>query len=123
MLVNFFKSIFGSRNDRIINGYTSDLTAINKTEKDLINLSDNELKNKSSTLKDLIKKNQISQSESRILAFAICREASKRAEYAQVIEQDFNANDDSLSNFELDLQTLELDDTDEEEDLSFSDHD
>ena len=78
MLVNFFKNIFGSRNDRIINGYTSDLTAINKTEKDLINLSDNELKNKSSVLKDLIKKNQISEGESRILAFAICREASKR---------------------------------------------
>ena len=78
MLVNFFKSIFGSRNDRIINGYNSDLAAINNTEKDLINLSDNELKNKSSNLKDSIKKNQISESESRILAFAICREASKR---------------------------------------------
>ena len=37
MLVNFFKSIFGSRNDRIINGYTSDLVAINKYENDLIN--------------------------------------------------------------------------------------
>ena len=35
MLVNFFKSIFGSRNDRIINGYTSDLAAINKQKKTL----------------------------------------------------------------------------------------
>ncbi len=78
MIVNFFKSIFGSRNDRIINGYFKELVAINKLENDLINLSDNELKNKSNTLKDLIKKNQISKSESRISAFAICREASKR---------------------------------------------
>ena len=56
MIVNFFKSIFGSRNDRIINGYSKELVAINKLENDLINLSDNELKNKSNTLKDLIKK-------------------------------------------------------------------
>ena len=56
MIVNFFKSIFGSRNDRIINGYSNDLIAINKIENDLINLSDIELKNKCSILKDSIKK-------------------------------------------------------------------
>ena len=78
MIVNFFKSIFGSRNDRIINGYSNDLYEINKIENELINQSDTELKNKCSILKDSIKKNQISNSESRILAFAICREASKR---------------------------------------------
>ena len=68
MIVNFFKSIFGSRNDRIINGYSKELVAINKLENDLINLSDNELKNKSNTLKDLIKNSQISKSESRLKA-------------------------------------------------------
>ena len=72
MIVNFFKNIFGSRNDRIIRKYSSDLVAINKLENELTNLSDIELKNKSSTLKELIKKNQISKSESRIHAFAIC---------------------------------------------------
>ena len=69
MIVNFFKSIFGSRNDRIINGNIKELYEINKLENDLINLSDNDLKNKSSNLKDLIKKNQISKSELRILCF------------------------------------------------------
>ena len=78
MIVNFFKNIFGSRNDRIINGYSNDLVAINKLEKELDNLSDVDLKNKNSNLKGLIEKKQISKSEARIQAFAICRETSKR---------------------------------------------
>ena len=78
MIVNFFKSIFGSRNDRIINGYSNTLYEINKLENELINQSDNDLKNKCSNLRELIKKNQISKNDLRILAFAICREASKR---------------------------------------------
>ena len=78
MIVNFFKNIFGSRNDRIINGYSNDLVAINKLEKELDNLSDIDLKNKNSNLKGLIEKKQISKSEARIQAFAICRETSKR---------------------------------------------
>ena len=78
MIVNFFKSIFGSRNDRIINQYSNTLYEINKLENELINLSDTDLKNKCSNLRELIRKNQISKNDLRILAFAICREASKR---------------------------------------------
>ena len=54
------------------------LYEINKLENELINQSDTDLKNKCSNLRELISKNQISKNDLRILAFKICREASKR---------------------------------------------
>ena len=66
MIVNFFKSIFGSRNDRIINQYSNTLYEINKLENELINQSDTDLKNKCNNLRELIRKNQISKNDLRI---------------------------------------------------------
>ena len=51
MLSKIIKSVFGSRNDRLIRSYTARANEISKMEKSLISLSDTELKAKTSYFK------------------------------------------------------------------------
>ncbi|PIR07251.1 preprotein translocase subunit SecA [Candidatus Jorgensenbacteria bacterium CG11_big_fil_rev_8_21_14_0_20_38_23] len=74
MISKFFQSFFGQR---ILKEIKRQVEEINKLEPSLTALSDEELKNKSSGLKERIKKGE---SEDEILteAFALTREASRR---------------------------------------------
>lgn len=78
MIGNFFKKIFGTKNDRIIATYKKEVEKINELEKDLILLSDLELQNKSRSLKDAIKTNAKTLNDVIYEAFALVREAAKR---------------------------------------------
>ncbi len=77
MLVNIFKSIFGSRNDRIIKKYRKLVRKINALEANLINLSDEALKEKTNEFKTRYTQGQDLDSMLPE-AFAVCREASRR---------------------------------------------
>ena len=77
MLSKIIKSVFGSRNDRLIRSYTARANEISKMEKSLMSLSDAELKAKTSYFKS--KLNEGTSLDSLLVeAFAVCREASKR---------------------------------------------
>ena len=77
MLSKIIKSVFGSRNDRLIRSYTTRATEISKMEKSLMSLSDAELKAKTSYFKSKLNEG-VSLDSLLIEAFAVCREASKR---------------------------------------------
>ena len=77
MLSKIIKSVFGSRNDRLIRSYTTRAIEISKMEKSLMNLSDAELKAKTSYFKSKLHEG-VSLDSLLIEAFAVCREASKR---------------------------------------------
>ncbi|MBI5430251.1 MAG: preprotein translocase subunit SecA [Nitrosomonadales bacterium] len=77
MISSVLKSIFGSRNDRLLKQYRATVLSINKLEADIAKLSDTELRQKTDTFKQ-----RFAQGESldALLpeAFAVVREASSR---------------------------------------------
>ena len=77
MLSKIIKSVFGSRNDRLIRSYTARANEISKIEKSLMSLSDAELKAKTSYFKSKLNEG-VSLDSLLVEAFAVCREASKR---------------------------------------------
>ena len=77
MLSKIIKSVFGSRNDRLIKSYTARANEISKMEKSLMSLSDAELKAKTSYFKSKLSEG-VSLDSLLVEAFAVCREASKR---------------------------------------------
>ena len=76
-MFSFLTKIFGTANDRIIKSFQKEVIKINDLEKDLINLSDAELKSKTSALKQKLSSGQ-SLDNIAYEAFAVVREASKR---------------------------------------------
>ncbi len=77
MISNLLKSIFGSRNDRLLKQYRQTVLAINALEAEMAKLSDDELRHKTDAFKQ-----RAAQGESldALLpeAFAVVREASQR---------------------------------------------
>lgn len=71
------QKLFGSRNDRIIKGYSKIVDRINSLEPDIQSLSDEQLKNKTNEFRERLKAGDDLQS---LLpeAFAVVREASQR---------------------------------------------
>ena len=78
MISSVLKSIFGSRNDRLLKGYRATVLSINMLESDIAKLSDGELRQKTESFRQ-----RFAQGESldALLpeAFAVVREASTRA--------------------------------------------
>jgi preprotein translocase subunit SecA len=78
MISNVLKSVFGSRNDRLLKQYRATAHAVNKFEADIAKLSDEALRQKTESFKQ-----RFAQGESldSLLpeAFAVVREASTRA--------------------------------------------
>lgn len=77
MFLSFFKSIFGTKNDRVLKKYGEFLSKVNSLEFSLFKLSDSELKNKFFLLKNSVNYNNIFYD---ILpnAYSIVREISSR---------------------------------------------
>jgi preprotein translocase subunit SecA len=77
MISNVLKSVFGSRNDRLLKQYRATAHAVNKFEADIAKLSDEALRQKTDSFKQ-----RFAQGESldSLLpeAFAVVREASTR---------------------------------------------
>jgi len=70
--------IFGSKNDRIVKGYSKRAIKINKLEEHYSKLSDDELKTEFNTLKTSVQNNEKSLDDVLNDSFAITREASTR---------------------------------------------
>ena len=75
----FLQRIFGSRNERILNKFSKTIQKINALESSLITLSAEELKQKVADLKQRVIQNKLSLDQALPEAFALVREASKRA--------------------------------------------
>ena len=77
MISKVLKSIFGSRNDRLLKQYRATVQAINKLEADVAKLSDDELRQKTDSFRQRVANGE---SLDAILpeAFAVVREAGKR---------------------------------------------
>ena len=77
MATNILTKIFGSRNDRLLKQYRTDVVRINAMEADLEKLSDDALRGKTQEFKDRITKGETLDA---LLpeAFAVVREGSKR---------------------------------------------
>jgi preprotein translocase subunit SecA len=73
------KMIFGSKNDRIVKGYLKRAEKINKLEDDYKKLSDDELKNAFTELKESVQAGARTLDDVLNESFAITREASVRA--------------------------------------------
>ncbi|BBJ00465.1 protein translocase subunit SecA [Ferrigenium kumadai] len=78
MISKVLKSIFGSRNDRLLKQYRATVQTINNLEADVAKLSDDELRQKTESFRQRFANGE---SLDAILpeAFAVVREASKRA--------------------------------------------
>ncbi|MDO8412173.1 MAG: preprotein translocase subunit SecA [Gallionellaceae bacterium] len=77
MISNLLKSIFGSRNDRLLKQYRLSVSAINALEKSLTQLSDEDLRGKTETFKQRFQQG-VSLDTLLPEAFAVVREASRR---------------------------------------------
>lgn len=77
MFFDILKTIFGSKNDRALKKYNKLLLKVNNIEKELINLSDEELKNKFFSLEKKLNKLDI-LNDILPLVYAIVREVSTR---------------------------------------------
>jgi preprotein translocase subunit SecA len=77
MLATIIKTVFGSRNDRLIKAYSRIVSQISALEPTIVTLSDEELKEKTSFFKSEIDKGRTLESI-KIEAFAVCREAANR---------------------------------------------
>jgi preprotein translocase subunit SecA len=76
-LKTFFKKIFGSRNQRLLNDYSKIVSKINALESEMQGCSDEELRNKTGQFQaELLKHNNLDELLPR--AFAVVREASVR---------------------------------------------
>ena len=76
-MFSFLTKIFGTANDRIIKGLQKEVVKINALEKDLLNLTDDELKAKTDNLKQKLSNGQ-SLDDVTYEAFAVVKEAAKR---------------------------------------------
>ena len=76
-MANFLTNIFGSRNQRILNRLSKKVSSINKLEKEMQSLSDNELSSKTEEFRERLKGGE-SLDNLLIEAFAVVREASVR---------------------------------------------
>ena len=76
-MANFLTNIFGSRNQRILNRLSKKVSSINKLEKEMQSLSDNELSAKTEEFRKRLK-DGASLDNLLIEAFAVVREASVR---------------------------------------------
>ncbi|HFL8824332.1 MAG TPA: preprotein translocase subunit SecA [Candidatus Azoamicus sp. OHIO1] len=76
MFFSFFRKIFGTRNSRLLKSYNKILFSVNSFEETLSKLSDDDLKKKTSELKN--KLNLLDSDEILPEAYALVREASKR---------------------------------------------
>ena len=74
---NVLSKIVGSRNDRLIKKYSSQVSKINALEKEMQSMSDEELASITEKLKQRIEKNE-TMSDVLPEAFAAVREASQR---------------------------------------------
>jgi len=77
-MLNIFSKVFGTQNDRVVKKYKNRVSAINILEKKYENLSDEELKDEFSKLKNLIQNEKKSLDSVLNDSFAITREVSKR---------------------------------------------
>ena len=77
MKFNFLNKLFGSTNDRKINALLPIVEKINLIEKDIEKLSDKQILEKATTLKEVSRKN-VKTEDILPEAFALVREASKR---------------------------------------------
>lgn len=77
MITNVLKKVFGSRNDRLLKGYSKIVTQINALEPSLLDLSDDALRAKTDEFKQRLAQGQ-SLDDVLPEAFAVVREASKR---------------------------------------------
>jgi preprotein translocase subunit SecA len=78
MVLNIVKKIFGSRNDRLLKNYSSRVKSINELESKLKLLDDVDFLKKTHEFRDR-HKNGEPLSSLQTEAFAVCREAAKRA--------------------------------------------
>ncbi len=78
MISSVLKSIFGSRNDRLLKQYRATVQTINKLEAEMAKLSDDQLRDKTVQFKQRVEKGETLDA---LLpeAFAVVREASTRA--------------------------------------------
>ncbi|MGH8769780.1 MAG: preprotein translocase subunit SecA [Burkholderiales bacterium] len=78
MMPNLLRKVFGSRNDRLLKAYGHTVRSINALEPEIKKLSDAELRDKTIALRQRVEQ---SESLDALLpeAFAVVREASKRA--------------------------------------------
>ncbi len=78
MMPNLLRKVFGSRNDRLLTAYGHTVRSINALEPEIKKLSDAELRDKTIALRQRVEQ---SESLDALLpeAFAVVREASKRA--------------------------------------------
>jgi len=78
MISSVLKSIFGSRNDRLLKQYRATVQSINKLEADIVKLSDEALRQKTSDLKQRFTQGE-TLDDLLPEAFAVVREASSRS--------------------------------------------
>ena len=78
MLNSLLTRIFGSRNDRLLRQFQKNVAAINALEPELERLNDGALKRKTEEFRERIA-NGASLDSVLVEAFAVCREASRRA--------------------------------------------
>jgi len=78
MIDQFLKKIFGSRNDRLVKSYGQRVAAINALEASMQSLSDEQLRAKTQEFKQRVA-NGATLDSLLVEAFAVCREAGKRA--------------------------------------------
>ncbi|WP_212934411.1 accessory Sec system translocase SecA2 [Robertmurraya siralis] len=76
-MLSILKKTFGETNDRKLKKYRAIVEKINKLEPELEKLTDDELKNKTSYFKELLRSGKTLE-DIKIEAFAVVREASKR---------------------------------------------
>src|SRR4030065_2676698 len=78
MISNLLKSVFGSRNDRLLKQYRQTVTAINALETQIETLTDDELRAKTEAFKQRV---QQGETLDALLpeAFAVVREGGRRA--------------------------------------------
>lgn len=77
MLVKILAKIFGSANDRVIRKYQRVVQKVNELESSLVDLTDDELRNRTTWFKERLAKGE-SLDDIQVEAFATVREAAKR---------------------------------------------
>jgi len=79
MIGNLLKKLFGTRNERILRNYGKDVKLINALEPKIQALTDAELRAKTDEFKERLKKPTTTLNSLVVEAFAVVREASRRA--------------------------------------------
>ncbi len=100
MFDELLTKIFGSRNDRLIKQYRRKVDAINKLEPQMEKLSDEELQGKTQEFRDRIAKGATTD-ELLVEAFAVVREAAKRANISDAVDIPTVAGDGGTETVEV----------------------